>query len=240
MRKEYNMKVLFKLLGISLLIQLIYYFLNRPLDSYNIVSVINILFFLGLYIKKTFYTIKNSVFVFILNIIIALMIIIALYSIIFSLSIWSHIGIASLYLFVYDLRQPIFTDPMFIKTWEYNLITYQFIIFLLNLFVVVIKSENEKLERRVIRIYQILTALIILSILFFMYYNLHAFYFFIFFVVSILIFWFAVPIFYNLCNQFQHFYGVLIGWSVVSIYLWQVLNYIMSQLNRIYGYIFIQ
>ncbi|MFH5882418.1 hypothetical protein [Liberiplasma polymorphum] len=236
------MKKLFLYMSISCMLQVGFYFLfmhnHFAVDRvfYNPISILSVFFFLGLYIKKTRYILKHTDRIWV-NIKIALMLSGILFSLLVILSLLGNISLAVVYFFFTNLTQSTYTSGLPTLIWHYNLGVFNLIMFMLNIFLVLkaYPSNKEELDAKVI--YIGLSVLLLSLYILGMVLNLPLIYYHGYMFTSFFIFWFFIPVFYNLINQFHHYYGVLFAWVITALFYWQIIYQLFSDLLNIHGFI---
>jgi hypothetical protein len=242
------MKKLTMFLIISILLQTIYYFLilknndYSGLKAYNWMSVISTAFFLGYYIHKSFFILRFDSTRNLQNVIVGVMIVIAMFSIIFYLTFFGNMftavyGVAVHQIDGYDLLR-LYSDPTFGNFIEYHFIRLQASLIILYIFMDLILERDRFKVRRFIIYYKILTMIILIGSVVLLITNFGFFYYYNFLIISSLIFWLAVPIFYNVSSQFHHYYGVMVGWLITVIMFWYMISEFFSKYRMIVGYVF--
>lgn len=242
------MKKLMIFLFVSVILQALYYYIFlrntnvSGLSSYNWMSVISTVFFLGYYIRQSFFILRFDRVRNFQNIIVSIMIMIAMTSIIFYLTFFGNMftavyGVAVYQIDGYDLLR-LYSDPTFGNFIEYHLIRLQFSLIILYIFMDLILQRDRFKVRRFKKYYKILTLFILLGSLTLLIQNFGFFYYYNFLIISTLIFWMAIPIFYNISSQFHHYFGVMVGWLITVTLFWFMISEFFSKYRMVAGYIF--
>lgn len=242
------MKKLMVFLLVSVILQtLYYYFILRNNDfsglkAYNWMSIISTLFFLGYYIHKSFFILRFDKIRNFQNIIVSLMIVIAMFSIIFYLTLFGNMFTAVYGVVVYqigghDLLR-LYSNSSFGDFIEYHLIRLQFSLIILYIFMDLILERDRFKVRRFKKYYKISTIFILLGAIALLILNFGFFYYYNFLIISSLIFWLAIPIFYNISSQFHHYFGVMVGWLLTVTLFWFMIDEFFSNYRMVAGYIF--
>lgn len=242
------MKKLVIFLVISIVLQVVYYLLilrnndYTGLYAYNWASVISTLFFLGYYIYRSFFILRFDKKRNVQTVIVSFMIIIAMFSVIFYLTFFGNMftavyGTAVHQIDGYNLLR-LYSDPSFGDFIEHHLIRLQYSLVILYIFMELILENDRFKVRRFKKYYKILTVLILTGTLVLLVTNFGFFYYYNFLLISSLIFWLAIPIFYNVSSQFHHYYGVMVGWLITVIMFWFMIDQFYSKYRMVAGYIF--
>jgi len=240
-------KILYFLL-ISIVLQAVYYFFmlyeqeQTGLLSYNLVSILSTILFFAFYVKESFFILKYDKLRNFHNVIVSLMIIIAMFSIIFYLTFFGNMftaiyGVAVHQIDGYDLLR-LYSDPSFGNFIEFHLIRHQLSLLILYLFMDLILKRDRFRVRRFKRYYKIITAFLLIGFVALLITNFGFFYYYNFLLISTLIFWLAIPVFYNISSQFHHYFGVMVGWLITIIFFWFMISEFFSRYRMVAGYIF--
>lgn len=242
-------KVLLYLL-VSIVLQVIYYYaflhLQEPsgLFRYNLVSVLSTLIFFTLYIKRSFFILKYDKLRNFHNVVVSLIIVVTMFSIIFYLTFFGNLltasyGVAVHQISGYNLLR-LYNDPSFGNLLEFHLVRLQVSLLILYLFMDLILDNDRFRVRRYKKAYKISTVFLLIGMLTLLITNFGFFYYYNFLIVSTLIFWLAIPIFYNISSQFHHYFGVMVGWLASILLFWYMIGEFFSKYRVIVGYIFEQ
>lgn len=242
------MKKLLIFIPVTIVLQVLYYLLflqnsdASGILSYNLISIISTLFFLGYYIYKSFFILQYDIVRNVQNIVVSIAIVIVMFSLIFYLTFFGNMftsiyGVAVYQINGYDLLRE-YSDPSFGNFIEFHLIRLQFSLIILYIFMELILQRNRFKVRRFKKYYKITTVFVLFGFFTLLITNFGFFYYYNFLFNSSLIYWLAIPIFYNISSQFHHYYGVMIGWLLTVVLFWYMIDEFFSTYRMVAGYIF--